>query len=372
MTDRLYAPLRGALETLADGDAPPDLAATALRRANRRRVATRTLGVVTAAAAVVAAVPAVLAAVGPSSTAPHVGAAAPAAGSVVAAYQRVDPDGGATDPGPANDSTLLLNFSTGRYALVPYPVAVPSPDYRRAAVSAGDNSAAHPSRWGVLDLATNAVRWLPDNALRGYEQYPAWSPDSRSFALAENPRTGPAGIRLVNAETLAETFLPTDSAGDAETGLGGNVTFTADGAELVVVLTHGGPAGGTVTAIRYYGLDGTVHRTVPAAPIPADATIVSPDARLVLAVGPATTVLNAQTGTVISTFGGAGFAWYDATHYLTTAGDRTNPLWQIVDATTGQAVRTVTARPPGAPADFITPVIRSADGLNPTGAAFIF
>ena len=185
MTDRLYAPLRGALETLATGDAPPDLAATALRRAHRRRVATRSAGVVAAGVALVAAVPAVLAAVAPSPA--HLAPGVPAAGSVVAAYQRVDPDGGATDPGPANDSTLMLNFGTGAYELLPYAFLRPSPDYRQAAVSVGDNSAAHPSRWGVLDLATRNVRWLPDNPLRGYEQSPVWSPEASSPAPCDGP-----------------------------------------------------------------------------------------------------------------------------------------------------------------------------------------
>jgi hypothetical protein len=122
--------LRDALEHLTAAPPPTDLARTAIRRAHRRRFVHRA-GL---AAAVAAFVPALVAAImaipggRTASTAP--GTILPG-GRVVVAYTGIDPDGGQTDPGPANDTSLLLNFDTGDYASVPYSDVVP-PTTRRA------------------------------------------------------------------------------------------------------------------------------------------------------------------------------------------------------------------------------------------------
>jgi len=367
--------LREALEHLTATPAPTDLARTAIGRAHRRRLVRRA-GLVAGVAAFVPALAVAILAVPGARTAPTDPGAVRPGGRVVIAYTGIDPDGGRTDPGPANDISLLLNFDTGAYESVPYNDVVPSPDRRLAVVRQGDNSAAHPTRVGVLDLATDQVRWLPDTAPRGYEETPTWSPDSRTFVLVEVPRDADGhGLRLVDADTLAETFVRLSGLGE-RMALGPNVRWSADGTELIVVLSESTGTTTEITGIRRFAPDGAELRTVPVDRLPTEGTSVSPDGRRLLlwgAPGATATLIDTDTGAASAVpQRGILVGWYDATHYIAApAPRRGDPIrqWEIVGIS-GTVVRTV-APPPGAPGLTQGIVIGSADGLSAAGEKYV-
>jgi hypothetical protein len=378
MNTHLDQALRDALEDVAEAEGPPPtgLARAAVRQAGRRRRSRIMLGV-TAGIAVLGAVPFAVAGLASNGgTAPETAGGQPLPPHVITAYAGIP---NPADPGPADDTSLLLNYSTGQYVEVPYNVVVPSPDGSHAIVEDGDNGAAHPSRIGVLDRVTLQVRWLPGN--RGHQGGASWSPDGGRFVLTDRPRQGPSGFIIVDASTLAESVV---GVPDVETAnmIGQSVVWTPGGTELALVLSATiNQATQVIQDIRYYNLDGSVKRTVAVNNLPADNAVLAPDGARLVVSG------YHQTTQVIDTSTGAATAlpsadhvvgWVDGTHLLMSAVQEHSANGQtpalptdlrIIDLT-GQS--TATVHIPQAAAKATSVHIGSSAGLTPNAVALAF
>jgi hypothetical protein len=379
MNTHLDRALRDALGDLAEAEGPPPtgLARAAVRQAGRRRRSRIMLGV-TAGIAVLGAVPFAVAGLASNGgSAPETAGGQPLPPHVITAYAGIP---NPADPGPADDASLLLNYSTGQYVEVPYNVVVPSPDGSHAIVEDGDNSAAHPSRIGVLDRATLKVRWLPGN--RGYQGGASWSPDGGRFVLTDRPRQGSSGFIIVDASTLAESVV---GVPDVETAnvIGQSVVWTPGGTELALVLSATiNEATHVIQGIRNYNLDGSVKRTVAVNNLPADTAVFAPDGVRLVVSG-----YGGQTTQIIDTSTGAATAlpsadhvvgWVDGTHLLMSAVQKSSANGQtsalpadlpIIDLT-GHSTGTVHI--PQAAAKATSVHIGSSAGLTPNAVALAF
>lgn len=355
MTTRLEGAVRAALDDLTSVPPPADLAQGAIRRAGRQRVARLSLGAVAVVAAVSVGVPLVAGGTGPT--------AGPAEGPtakpfVVTAYSGITRNG---DRGPADDVSLLLDPATGRYEEVPYNEVVPSPDGERVLVHRGDNSVVHPSRWGLLDRATDEVRWL-DLPNPGYTTHGTWSPDGRQLLFTTQPRVGGGGFVVVDAVTLSTrpVALPDDRIrNEAAAGFG----WTPDGVSVVMVRS----AQGETTSVDRYDLSGRATGSIEVPGPPAGAGTVSPDGSRV-ALDPAGSgqfrIVHVTTGVARVPFGppkggGRVVGWYDDEH-LIVRGPGDDAL-SVVDLT-GTVSRTVPLRPEAATAQGIR--VGSSAGLT--------
>jgi hypothetical protein len=214
--------VRTAVDDLADEGRPVNLAAGALRRGRRlrlrRRVAT---GVGVIAAVALLAVPFVMGggnAAGPD----HRPASPPASGPAPASPPApvISPSSSAPVPGPvqladgwilgsvpaADQKGVWVYDRTARaYRVLPYRFAAPAPTGNLVAVW-------HEGRLGVVDLATDAVRWADGPSPNDLPPQP-WSPDGTRvvYTSIEDPM-GAEQVRLVvvDAATAHARVLPSD------------------------------------------------------------------------------------------------------------------------------------------------------------------
>jgi hypothetical protein len=334
--------LREAMAQIAEAPLPPGMAQAAIRKAGRRRTARLVVAGVTAAAVALVAVPVavvtldgrdrndrgVIAGEGTDRT--H------GTGQlVVMAYSGI---ANPADPGPADDTSLLLNPKTGSYDQLPYHSALPSPDGNRVLVHDGDNSVRHPSRAGILDRATGNVRWI--GSYRPNDRSPAWSPDSRRVMFTRRPASGTAGFVLVDVETLQTAFTAVPDVGN-NNSLGLGLVWTPDGKAVALTLSHGADSEAqpdTVTGIRFYGPDGRPTRTVNVADgALSDGAGFSPDgSRIALsrAGSGQLHIIDTITGATRQRLGlpGEFLCWYDADHVVASSlGDSGRPELKVVD-----------------------------------------
>jgi len=383
-------------ERTADVPPPTGLARGAMRRARRRRLAQA--GVLTAVTAAVIAVPVALVVLGRpgGTTAPAPGPApeflpgGPAGKTqVVTAFSGLRrPE----DAGPADDVSLVLNTTTGRYDEIPYPEAIPSPDGRRFLVTTGDNGQEHPTRAGVLTLATGKVRWI--TGYGGFDQHPTWSPTGDRVLYTRQSKDGASGFVLVDVTTLRETFVPVSDpeARDGNLALratGLKFVWVPDGRQVVRTLSTNAAdesLPGKVVGLRYYGLDGKPARTVStSAGALSNGSDISPDGSAVALWtwgGGEVVIIDPAARTVRGRFpllqpGNWVVGWYDAEHLILVSYDDTGAEEVTgelrVVTVTGQVVRTV-ALPERLPATAGTPIIYvgSAAELGPAAAALAF
>ncbi|GAA1041467.1 hypothetical protein GCM10009557_65270 [Virgisporangium ochraceum] len=349
MTTRLEGAVRAALDDLTGVAPPPDLAQGAIRRAGRQRVARLSVTAVAVVAAVAAGVPLVVGGTGPT--------AGPAQGPaekpfVVTAYSGIIRSG---DPGPADDVSLLLDPATGRYGEVPYNEVVPAPDGDPVLVHRGDNSVAHPSRWGLLDRATGEVRWL-DLPAPGYTTHGTWSPDGRQLLFTVRPRGSGGGFVVVDAESLSTrpVALPDDRIHNAA---GAGFGWTPGGAGVMLVRS----AGGGSTHVDRYDLQGRETGTAEVPGGPAGTGVVSPDGTRI-ALDPVEPgrcrVVDLTTRIAVLPRGlpdaGRVLGWYDNTHLMVREGGAIR--------LTGELRRTVPLLPEGARAQEVR--VGSSAGLT--------
>jgi hypothetical protein len=289
--------LRDALAELADAPPPPGLAAAAIRTARRHR---RVRVVATGIAAVMVAtvllvVPVVVSSVGDDGTP----AAAPAMEPMVV-----------TGYSMGGEGSLLLDHHTGAYVEVPYRAVAPSPNGAYALVCAVATDPPEPARVGVLDTAHGEVRWVEDHACTGAGSLGGWSPDGEELLITrQNPDlaggSGPPGFGIVDPQTLETRFVEHDDVDDPEiNAMGNRYVWAPNGDEIALTQSFGtgGSAGDSVTAIRFYDLDGNLTRTVPAtAPLTSEAGFSPDGTRMALqhpSPGEPIQVVDAATGEV--------------------------------------------------------------------------
>ncbi|GIF74283.1 hypothetical protein [Asanoa siamensis] len=322
MTDRLAGALRETFERLADdGGPPPELAGAALTKARRSRRARIGAGLALACVALAGV------ALGGAGQRGSQVAAGPG-GTAILTYSDID-DPKIDDPGPGDSYSLLLDRETGTYRRIDVRSAVPSPDGDRVLVSDGDDSFGKPARVGVLDRDSGATRWVAAGQVAGFPGTTAdgrWTPDGRRILFHLQPKAGPPGVVVVDAETLRAQFLPLpDLAG------GEGPVPTADSTGFAMLLAGEG-ATEVPNGIRFYGLDGTLRRTLP---LPDgrlwDTPVLSPGGRLALArpmfePGPMhVVVVDPETGEVRARVAmsrnGVFVGWADEDHLVLRTSD---------------------------------------------------
>jgi hypothetical protein len=94
-----------------------------------------------------------------------------------------------------NEGSLVWNPAARRYESVPYPVVVPAPAGTLAAVWDGLQ------QFGLLDLASGEVRWLPGvDGMYLFFELPAWSPDGRHVAVLDLPKEADPSVLIVDTD----------------------------------------------------------------------------------------------------------------------------------------------------------------------------
>jgi hypothetical protein len=348
-----------------DGERPSTVldVERAITTGRRRRRIGRGLvvgGVLSVVAAVAVAVPTIadtLAGSGKERS------AAPPPTSVVTAYSGIhDPavdmnnDPAFDKMSPAHNYSLLLDPRTGTYQRVPYPTVVPSPDAQRVLVWKGDNSVRYPLRVGILDRATESVRWVADDAVplgrlsAGSDG--VWSPDGSRILFTVASATVGDGVGILDTGTLEATFVALPELAE-NNAAGLAAVWTPDGTGFTLPLTHiESERGRRFSAIRTWDLTGTVRSNV-AVSYDTDVEAVdwsfSPD-RSLLAVTHANGInlIDARTGvassTVTTPVGSRLAGWRDTGHLLTVTTDREAEPAHILQVVTltGHVVKTGT------------------------------
>ncbi len=345
MSTDLDNELRAALRDLVDVPSPTGVAAGAIRQGNRRRRLVRAGstagGLALATCLVVAVIAGVVRAPGGAGVATPAGPRLP---HVVLVYSGI---AGGID-GPADDTSLVLNLATGEYESMPYHTVVPSPDGTRLFVVDGDNSAAHPTRMGIIDRATGLVRWLPGD--HGYQGGATWSYDGTRVLLTDEPRTGPPGFTVVDAETLMSSSAVLPVPGPNRTGV---ALFWAPGdQELFRVVSRIDGDGEVGTWVYQYTLDGTLTGLASFASVPAFmAQISRAGTRLLVSGAAGVEVIQTSNGgppTAINLTGYAPVGWADEGHLIVTPIDqtRTEPLRMLMLDISGSVAGSVVGSVP--------------------------
>jgi hypothetical protein len=316
--------VRAAVGDLADEGRPVDLAGPALRQGQRMRSQRTAFG--SLAATLVAVL--VLAA-GLALTRGAGGGTGPAAGRSTPSARPLPSDtmaGPVTLPGgwivgsvpQDQERTWVYSRLQHRYRLLPYRAA-PAPAGNLVAIE-NDN------RLGLLDLATDSVRWVDDRGTYVWGRLAAssWSPDGThlAYAYAEHPPdaaisqivvvdVATATARVLGqgapcANTCHPTWVDDDTVG---------LDLPAANPQGVAAFSAGtGAARGTITLPGY---------TTPTRPWSADgrhvAVLVTPDAL----TGPLPLgIVDRTTGTLIATLTDIGNPYWatDDTLMVVTAG----------------------------------------------------
>jgi hypothetical protein len=358
--------LRAALDDLVDVAPPTGMAAGAIRRGVRRRRLVRagsTLGGLAVVGLVgLALMPGVVRA--PHTVTPGPGAD-PLLPRVVLVYGGIA--GGVV--GPAEDISLVLNLASGGYESLPYHTVVPSPDGSQLFVVDGDNSAAYPTRMGILDRATEDVRWLPGN--HGYQGGAAWSPDGTRILLSDAPRSGPHGFTLVDVATLTPAFVELPQL-NTTNALGMSLVWAPGGTEVLQVQSRSD----AINGFARYTVDGTPAGAAEFTDAAAITALMSPGRTRLLIVAPGGTIslLDTATGAAssLNLVGHAPIGWADEAHVLAVAHDptRTAPLSISVVDLSGTVVAAIA--PPAGVGVFQSIVVGSSAGLTPGAAALTF
>jgi hypothetical protein len=357
MTNHLDSALRDALAELADAPPPSGLAAAAIRTARRRRQ------IRLAATAVVAAL--LVAPVIVSSVSSH---DAPVESPtmeplVVTAYSI------------GREGSLLLDHGTGEYVEMPYRSVTPSPDGAYALVYAGDNGTLGPVRVGVLDTATGEVRWIEGYVGAGGDSPGGWSRDGQDLLITQHPDlhgvSGPPGFAIVDSETLEARFVEHDDIENPEiNAMGNRYVWAPNGDEIALTQSVEEDGEDTVTAIRFYDLDGNLTRTLPAAaPLTSEAGFSPDGTRMALqypSLGEPIQVVDAATGEVQQTVPlppSQLIGWADDEHLIVRL-----ELTLLVANLAGEVTRAV-------PMETLSPAevhIGSSGGLTPDAGKFTF
>ncbi|GIF65356.1 hypothetical protein Ais01nite_33910 [Asanoa ishikariensis] len=376
MNDRLTGALRETFERLADDGPPPQgLARSALAGARRRRHVR--FGAAAGLALCVALVGG-MAVVGDRGAQPAGGPG----GSVVVAYSGIR-DWAVEDGSRAYNYSLLLDAATGTYRRLPFPSVVPSPDGERVLISTGDNSGDHPSRLGIMDRATNVVRWIEAGQVPrfpGAQGDGVWSPDGGRILFRFSPQAAPAGVVAVDAETLRAEFVAVPGVSTGDVGLG----WTPDGTGFALTPSSANEAGTNDVAaeVLFMGLDGHERGTLK---VPDDALwgtpAFSPDGRRLALWGPAfrdsplsVAIVGPNTGAVEARFAvpdaGSFQGWSDDDHLVFRASDARTEAEQVLIVDLSGAVTKRLTPPDGVAADRV--YVGSAGGLPDSAADLTF
>jgi len=254
MNDHLAGALRQTFEEIADDGGPlPNLAPKALAGARRSRRIRAGGAVALALCAALAGGVAVASTGDGGST-----IASGPGGSVVVAYSGVR-DPAEQTGSPAFNYSLLLDPEKGTYQRVDYRFAMPSPEGDRVLVSVGDNSAAHPSRSGIMNRATGTVRWFPD--IPGNAGDGVWSPDGRRVAFRNTSKSGPITAVIADAETLRSEEVPLPDFREGDVRM--RWTPDSDGFAITLVSSRSEAAQAEASEVRFYGLDGARRGSIP-------------------------------------------------------------------------------------------------------------
>ncbi|GIG90392.1 TolB-like translocation protein [Plantactinospora endophytica] len=286
MSTQISDVLRVALDEGAEAVPPTGLAAAALHRARRQRLARRAASGFLAVVAVLVGGTVHLGSSGTGDLADDVAALRPPGGMrpmVVTAYSGIrDPK--VADGSPAFNYSLLLDRKTGNYDRMPYRSVIPAPDGTRALVRTGDNSEMQPSRFGILEIGSGEVRWIPGFGT-GSAGFPGasngghWSPDGRTLLFDYSPRTGAEpGFVLVDAETLHPTKVTVPGLPGLDSqGIG--PVWAPDGRQVVVNLSHSEREDqpDVVTGLRFYDLAGRRVRDLPVTATLRSGSAYAPD-----------------------------------------------------------------------------------------------
>ena len=377
MTPTLPSALREEFDRISDVPAPAGLADAALRQAARRQ-RTRTV-VVAGALAVVAllGVPVVVSALTGSDGQIAV---PPAHSSAPSPSASISPP---TAPAPSGqhrvvvayagqDSSLLLDPTTGTYRQLPHGRVLPAPRGDRLLVVDGNGP---DDRIGVLDQADAPVRWI-DTALTCASDRAAWSPDGNRIVVTCLPKDGPNGFAIIDAATLTGAFVELPDT-TSHNSMGLKLLWTPEGNNLVLTLSR---AVGNenlpdkVDGLRFYGLDGTAIRTVLATAALAASSGFSPDGTraALFSIGDnAIQIVNLTTGKVEQTVPAYTrlanlIGWYDNEHLVLEVAGADRELRVLT--LTGAIARTV----PIAHALRGSAIIGPADGLTGPAAQLAF
>ncbi|MEV4533120.1 hypothetical protein AB0J82_04740 [Asanoa sp. NPDC049518] len=305
MNDRVTGALRETFEEIADDGPPPEgLARTALscaRRSRRHRAGGAVTLALCAALAGGFAVSGVGEGDGDGQGSPALGGPV---GGVVMAYSGVR-DLAIEDGSPAFNYSLLLDRETGTYKRLAYRSVTPSPDGEQVLVAVGDNSGAHPNRYGVMTRATGEVRWFPD--IPGNAGEGVWSPDGRRVAFRNPSKDGMITAVVADVETLRseEVPLPDFRSGDVRM----RWTPDSNGFAITLVTSQGEGSLEQASKVGYYDFAGRQRHSVP---VPDASFTAAPNfsaaGQLALSgpvggVGPLTVaVVDPQSGAVRSRF----------------------------------------------------------------------
>jgi hypothetical protein len=390
MSPPLDNALRDALAQLADVPPPPGLAAAAIRIVRRRRKFQ--IAGATGVAAILLAAPVAVSAVGGTADAPADGptgtADAPADGPT--GTPTVTPTGTpAATPTVAQgveplvitayssgERWFMLGRDAGEYVELPYGSVTPSPDGTQALVSTIDGSPDAPDdpiRLGILDIASQQVRWIEGYTGTGNVSTGGWSRDGRQVLITERPVGGDKGFAIVDAGTLEVSFVPQADIHVGEVNnLGLRYLWAPDGQEVALTESTGvgdEAQAAVVSGIRFYNLAGNLTRVVPVSAALTSEAGFSPDgSRMALqdpspAEGPVR-IVDAVTGQLYHTLPAPGtfVGWADAEHLLVT---RAGAL-RVVDLA-GEVIREIQLRSGAGELH-----IGSSAGLTPDAAGLTF